>query len=173
MTKKTSIPARIAAAVERLAVQPHEQILEIGCGNGVAAALVCTRLDEGRLVAIDRSEAQIRLAGQRNQAYVQSGKLALHTMALESATLAEAHFDKMFAINVNCFWLRYEQPLAAVRRLLKPDGSFFIFYQPPSTTDLRDIASTLRTNLVATGFTVTDETTTGQGYCLVSKQRRA
>jgi cyclopropane fatty-acyl-phospholipid synthase-like methyltransferase len=168
MKMKTSIPERIAAAVEQLAVQPHEQILEIGCGNGVAAGLVCDKLDGERLVAIDRSETQIGLASRRNHAHVQSGTLMLHTMALESVTLDEAQFDKIFAINVNCFWLRYERPLAAVKRLLKPHGAFFIFYQAPTTAGMCDIASTLRANLHEAGFTITRETTTGPLYCLMS-----
>jgi cyclopropane fatty-acyl-phospholipid synthase-like methyltransferase len=56
----TLIPQRITAAVEMLAVQARDHLLEIGCGNGAAAALVCERLGDGRLVAIDRSEKQIR-----------------------------------------------------------------------------------------------------------------
>jgi trans-aconitate methyltransferase len=44
-------------------VRPGERLLEIGCGSGVAAALVCARLDDGRLLAIDRSPVQLRSGG--------------------------------------------------------------------------------------------------------------
>ncbi|GAB4414021.1 MAG: hypothetical protein Fur0044_08610 [Anaerolineae bacterium] len=168
----TLIPQRIAAAVELLAVQPNDHLLEIGCGNGTAAGLVCERLGEGQLVAIDRPEKQIDLASARNRAYLESGKLTLYATALESATLDEAQFDKIFAINVNCFWLHYEEPLEVVKRLLKPDGAFFIFYQQPTTTKMREIASVLRTNLIRAGFVIKHETVMEQVYCLVSSLAR-
>jgi cyclopropane fatty-acyl-phospholipid synthase-like methyltransferase len=164
---ETSIPQRIAAAVELLAVQPHDHVLEIGCGNGAAAALVCERVGDGRLDAIDRSETQIRLARKRNHACVKSGKATFQVMALESATLDDAQFDKIFAINVNAFWLRYEKPLAAVKRLLKPHGAFFIFYQQPTTAKMRDVSKVLHDNLANAGLVVTWESS-DRVYCLES-----
>ena len=164
----TPVPERIAAAVELLAVQPQDHVLEIGSGNGTAAALICERLDQGRIVAIDRSEKQVRLARERNSACVDAGKVTFHVMALETAMLGDAQFDKIFAINVNSFWLRYEEPLAAVKRLLKPHGTFFIFYQHPKTAKMRDVARVLRHNLMRMGFAIKHETATGQVYCLAS-----
>jgi cyclopropane fatty-acyl-phospholipid synthase-like methyltransferase len=164
----TLTPPRITAAVEMLAVQTHDHLLEIGCGNGAAAALVCERLGDGRLVAIDRSEKQISLASQRNRTHLESGKLTLHVMALESAALGDSQFDKIFAINVNSFWLRYEKPLVAIERLLKPDGIFFIFYQQPTTAKMRQVSSVLRNNLVRSGFVIKNEKASEQMYCLSS-----
>ncbi|MBX5446612.1 class I SAM-dependent methyltransferase [Sphaerobacter sp.] len=164
----TRVPAQIAAAVDLLRIRPEDTILEIGCGNGVAAALVCERLGNGRMVAIDRSETQIRRARERNHAHLAAGTLTLHVMTLERATLHEAPFDTIFAINVNCFWLRAEEPLAAVRRLLKRDGVFYVFYEHPTSAKMRDVASVLRTNLAHAGMTIRDETTTGPVYALAS-----
>ena len=149
-------------------MQPHDHVLEIGCGNGTAAGLVCERLGDGRLVAIDRSETQIRLASERNRAHIKSGKLSLHVMDLESATLSDVHFDRVFAINVNCFWLCYERPLCVVKRSLKPHGTFFMFYQQPTTARMREVSAVLRNNLVRAGFAIKHETVTGQVYCLAS-----
>ena len=163
-----TIPKRVAAAVELLAPQPNDHVLEIGCGNGAAAALVCERLYGGSLVAIDRSEKQIGLARERLRPYLQAGRASLQVGALESAPLEDAQFDKIFAINVNCFWLRYEQPLAVIRRILKPNGAFFIFYEHPTTAKMIEVAPVLRTNLVQSGFAIRQETMSGPVYCLAS-----
>jgi protein-L-isoaspartate O-methyltransferase len=39
------IPKRIRWAVETLAVQPADRLLEIGGGPGLAASLICERLE--------------------------------------------------------------------------------------------------------------------------------
>ena len=53
-----TIPARLRWAVDFIDVQPQDHILEIGCGSGQAADLICRRLEgRGKLFAIDRSEA--------------------------------------------------------------------------------------------------------------------
>jgi ubiquinone/menaquinone biosynthesis C-methylase UbiE len=164
-------PSRIVAAVAMLQVQPNDHVLEIGCGNGAAAALVCEHLTNGKLTGIDRSETQIRLARERNHACVESGKATFQVVALEDATLEDAQFDVIFAINVNAFWLHHEQPLAAVKRFLKPSGAFFLFYEHPTAAKARDIARVLPDNLAQAGFVIEHESFE-RVYCLSSRLQR-
>jgi SAM-dependent methyltransferase len=81
------MPAKIADrfvwAVEMLELSPSDRLLEIGCGSGVAVSLICDRLSSGRIVAIDRSPAMIRLASKRNRAHLALGKAAFHAAALD------------------------------------------------------------------------------------------
>jgi len=53
---------RLRLVVEQLDLRPDHRILEIGCGHGVAATLVCERLETGHLTAIDRSPRMIEAA---------------------------------------------------------------------------------------------------------------
>jgi ubiquinone/menaquinone biosynthesis C-methylase UbiE len=53
------IPARIRWAVDVMDVQPNDSVLEIGCGPGAGAELICQRLSTGKLFAIDRSESGV------------------------------------------------------------------------------------------------------------------
>ena len=66
-----------------MAPDPDDHLLEIGCVL-VAVALVCERLEGGRVTAIDRSPTAIRRAAARNAAQVAAGRAVLRTAALES-----------------------------------------------------------------------------------------
>jgi SAM-dependent methyltransferase len=128
------IPERIRWAVRQLAPAPDDQLLEIGCGPGIAVSLVCDHLAGGRIVAVDRSPTAIARAARRNAGHVAAGRAVLRTAALESlhpADLLEGRegFDKVFAMNVNLFWVRSPaRELDLVKAVLKPGGALLLFY---------------------------------------------
>jgi SAM-dependent methyltransferase len=134
---------RFVWAVETLALDPADHVLEVGCGHGVAVSLVCERLSSGRIIAIDRSKKMIEMAARRNREHVAAGRAVLKTAALEQADLGEERFDTVFAFNVAPFWLQPEEALGVVRRHLAPDGAFYLFWdarhtQPDRARDLGD-----------------------------------
>jgi cyclopropane fatty-acyl-phospholipid synthase-like methyltransferase len=149
-----AIPDRIRWAVETLAVHPGDRVLEIGCGSGVAASLVCERLADGRMLAIDRSAIQIERAQRRNEAHVMAGRLALETVDIADFDVEDgARFDKVFAINVNVFWLGpATEELARVRRALAPGGRLLLFYEPPGAARARQVVERVAAVLRAEGF---------------------
>ena len=65
---------RLRSVVEHLDILRDDRVLEIGCGHGVAATLVCERLETGHLTAIDRSPAMIAAAARRNAGFVAAGR---------------------------------------------------------------------------------------------------
>jgi SAM-dependent methyltransferase len=129
-----AVPERIRWAVETLDPGPDDQLLEIGCGPGVAVAAVCERLVGGRIVAIDRSATAISRARQRNAEHIAAGKAVLQAVALERLQPSEVlgareRFDKVFAMNVNLFWVRTPaRELDLIRGLLGPGGALYLFY---------------------------------------------
>lgn len=154
-----------------LAVEPDDELLEIGCGGGVAVALICDQLEGGRVTAIDRSAKMIERAEQRNADQVAAGKAVLHTMALEEAAdgLGDARFDKIFAVNVNLFWVR--EPTEEIRllaRLLRPGGALYLFYEPPEPSRARALAQQLRAMFAGHGFSTSTPTTAKGVFALVA-----
>src|SRR5688572_21848653 len=85
--RRCRMSKRLRAVVERLDIQPGDRVLEIGCGHGIAATLVCERLDGGRLTAIDRSPKMIDAATRRNATHVEAGRAEFLVGALEEIEL--------------------------------------------------------------------------------------
>ena len=114
------IPPRLLWASRHLALDDSADLLEVGCGHGILTGLVCERLAAGSLVAIDRSARMIAAAQKRNAAHVAAGRISFHVAELADANFGGRHFDRIFAVNVNVFWIDPRRELEAVRRLLKP-----------------------------------------------------
>lgn len=106
----TGIPDRIRWAVEMLEISPSDEILEIGCGPGGAVSLVCDRLGDGHITAIDRSATAVRRTSERNAEHIASGTAIVEHADLIDLAAEERRFDKIFAVNVNVFWVHPEGP---------------------------------------------------------------
>lgn len=123
---------RLKAVVDQLAIRPDDRVLEIGCGHGVAATMVCERLGAGRLTAIDRSAKMIEAAARRNAACVEAGKAEFLVMRLEEADLGDRRFDVIFAVRVGLFHREPERAHALVQPWLAPGGRVRAFFDPPA-----------------------------------------
>jgi ubiquinone/menaquinone biosynthesis C-methylase UbiE len=123
---------RLQRVVEQLDIGPDDRVLEIGCGQGVAATLVCERLDGGRLTAVDRSPKMIEAATRRNAAYVDSGKAEFLVATLEDLDLGDRRFDTIFAVRVGLFHREPERARNLVEAWLAPGGEVFAFFDPPA-----------------------------------------
>jgi ubiquinone/menaquinone biosynthesis C-methylase UbiE len=124
---------RLVWAVETLALDPGDHVLEIGCGHGVAVSLVCERLTSGRITAIDRSKKMVEMAARRNREHIAEGRAVLKAVALEKADFRDERFDKVFAFNVAPFWLQPKEALGIVRRQLAPGGATYVFWDARHT----------------------------------------
>ena len=123
---------RLAAIVDQLGIRPTDRVLEIGCGHGVAATMVCERLEGGRLTAIDRSAKMIEAAAARNAAHVEEGKAEFLVGDLEEVDLGDRRFEVIFAVRVGLFHREPERARALAERWLAPGGKVEAFYDPPA-----------------------------------------
>ena len=122
---------RLEAIVHRLDPAPGDRVLEIGCGHGVAATLVCARLSGGTYTAIDRSPKMISAARRRNQALCGDGTAEFLVASLEEADLGERRFDLIFAVRVGLFHREPDRARALAKRWLAPRGRIEAFFDPP------------------------------------------
>jgi ubiquinone/menaquinone biosynthesis C-methylase UbiE len=125
---------RLRTIVERIDVQPEDRVLEIGCGQGVAATMIWERLVGGRLTAIDRSPKMIAAAERRNADFIATGKAEFLVAELESVDLGKRRFDKVLAVRVGLFHREPERAQRLAEAWLAPGGRVFSFFDPPRRT---------------------------------------
>lgn len=146
------IADRLIWAVDMLAVNPSDRLLEIGCGRGTAVSLICMHLVDGMIAAIDQSEKTIHIAKNRNAVHVTAGKASFYTASFHEADLGQNQFNKIFAVNVNLFWKKADCELGIIKKRLLPGGAVYLFYQPPAAVKLQHIADHTKQNLLSAGY---------------------
>jgi len=161
--------------VETLSVRPDDRVLEIGCGHGVAATLVCERLDGGTLTAIDRSRNMIDMAESRNAEHMASGRARFKAVALEHADFAGERFAKVFAVNVGLLSQQPGRTAALLEPLLASRGSAYLFAQAPGWKGHADalkfgqaLAESLEANGLSTRDILVGEAPPGLAVCVVA-----
>ncbi len=149
------IPARIRWAVDLMDVGPADNILEIGCGPGYGAELICQRLETGRLFAIDRSESGVDRTKRRCAKYVESGRLTVRQIDLATLRVPVKRLTKVFAFNVNLFWVREcADEVALLHDRVLPGGAVHLFYEANRPELVPNIVKKASEALSSAGFRV-------------------
>ena len=150
-----TIPPRIKWAVDLMDVQPNDQVLEIGCGPGAGAEAICAKLETGKLFAIDRSESGVDRTKRRCAQYVESGRLTVRQIDLATLRVPVKRLHKVFAFNVNLFWVRAcADEVALLHERVLPGGAVYLFYEAKSPELVRPIVEKASAALADGGFRV-------------------
>jgi SAM-dependent methyltransferase len=104
------------AAAAAVGTDVRGQILEVGCGTGEFAARIAAEHPAATVIATDRSERFVQLAGGRG--------LRADLADVQDLPYTDHQFDVVLAL-----WMLYNVPdldrgLQEVRRVLRPDGRF-------------------------------------------------
>lgn len=122
---------RIAWSVDQVELEPHHHVLEVGCGHGVAVALLAERVPKGRVVAVDRSTTMVGAARNRSAALVKAGRVEVVEGTFGQLGWDEARFDHVFSLNVIAVADRADACLPEARRVLRPAGRLWWAMQDP------------------------------------------
>lgn len=150
-----AIPARIRWAVEFMDVQPSDHVLEIGCGPGAGAEAICSKLETGKLFAIDRSESGVDRTKRRCAKYVEAGRLTVRQIDLATLRVPVKRLNKVYAFNVNLFWVRdCTDEVALLHERVLPGGAVFLFYEVKFPDEMPTVVEKASAALSAGGFRV-------------------
>ncbi len=151
-----TIPARIRWAVDFLDVQRDDHVLEIGCGSGAAADLICRRLEgRGKMFAIDRSEAGVDRTKARCASHIEAGRLTVRQIDLATLRVPVKRLTKVFAFDVHLFWVREcKDEVALLHERVLPGGSVNLFFDTKRPEQVPEILSRASAALTDGGFRV-------------------
>jgi arsenite methyltransferase len=119
-----------ALALDRLAPERTDRILEIGFGGGDLLAAIL-RAQPLKLIGVDLSESMVKRARRRFHAALRSGQLALHCGSVEALSLGCEAVDKAVSVNSLYFWPDPERAFAELARVVRPGGRLVLAFEPP------------------------------------------
>lgn len=149
------IPSRIVRALDLLAPKATDRLLEVGCGSGKAALHLAATRTFAHLLAIDRSPVAIQ-AAKAALPRDHRDRVAFRLASLAAFDAGRAAFDRIFAINVNLFWLDAAREVPVVEGALKPGGRLLLFYTPPVAAKMRRMVAGVAAQLDGSGLGIED-----------------
>ena len=116
------------ALLERLAVEPRDRVLELGCRQRPrCCSAVAARATQGFVAGVEPEEFAFRHASRRCERLVREGRVALlRGTSLDLSAFEDGSFDKVYGVHVTYFWDDPLPHLREVRRVLRPGGRLLL-----------------------------------------------
>lgn len=105
-----------AKLIAELGLQGHEQVLDLGCGDGANTAMLAELVPRGRVLGIDASQGMIEAALPK-----QSANLSFQLVDIDNLNF-EDQFDVIYS-NATLHWVKdHQRLLQNVYKALKDNG---------------------------------------------------
>lgn len=148
--------SRHQIALDLLAPEAGERLLEIGPGTAAAAELLLARVPDAHLTLVDRSATAVARIGLRLAEALAAQRVTLLEAELADLPVDDAAVTGAYGINVNAFWTSMALgELSELVRVLSPGGRLVLVYgDVPDPARLPAIAATVAANLMSVGLDV-------------------
>lgn len=97
-------------------------VLDFGCGTGLLTAYMANKAS--KVVALDSSTKMIEVLNKKKYKNVETIVEELSQNTIEKYPVIQEKFDLIVAVSVCAFLPNYEEVLANIKSLLKPNGIF-------------------------------------------------
>ncbi len=115
--------------IELLDLAERHDVLEVGCGSGLALGEAAARASSGHIVGLDVSEVMVSAARRRNADLVRNGRLDVRRTDGEDLRLGDAAFDRAFSVHSLYFWKDPRDLLGQIARALRPGGRLVLAFR--------------------------------------------
>lgn len=182
MTKATIKHARWTA--DLMEVQPDDDVLEVGFGNGANIALLAQRASKGRVAGAEVSETAIEMASNRNARAISEGRVQLHHAPGGALPFDDGTFDKACTVATAYVIADPSAVFREMHRVLKPGGlaavtfpvrEKFMRFKPTGTEgfylhELADLETAFRDAGFIGGRTERNDTVRFGAHCMLGRK---
>jgi ubiquinone/menaquinone biosynthesis C-methylase UbiE len=112
--------------LSHIAVQPGDNVLDVGCGGGRTIAKLDSKASRGRVFGVDYSADSVATARKTNRAAVDAGRVEILQASVSALPFPSAIFDVVTAVETHYYWPDLVEDLREVLRVLKPAGRFVL-----------------------------------------------
>ncbi|MEQ1866626.1 MAG: methyltransferase domain-containing protein [Micropepsaceae bacterium] len=116
-------------AIDALDVQPHDHIVDVGCGHGRSLGVIAARASKGRVAGADPSELMVEIAVERNRKLVKAHRVDVAIASVDALPFADGAFDKALCVHVIYFCENLDAALREIARVLKPGGRLALVFR--------------------------------------------
>jgi|GEM_PF-3445059 cyclopropane fatty-acyl-phospholipid synthase-like methyltransferase len=142
--------------IRQLDLQPHQHLLEVGCGSGRLLAAVSGRLRNSFVAGIEPSLSLYRRALRRNAAYLRQEIMQLHVGQVCDLPYPASYFHTIYGSTSYYSWNNLATECLRLGSLLRTGGRFLLFSLPEHYSrddDLRTDAARLQAAFLKAGLT--------------------
>jgi cyclopropane fatty-acyl-phospholipid synthase-like methyltransferase len=160
--------------IRQLDLQPHQHLLEVGCGSGRLLAAVAGKLNNGFIAAIETDITLYRQACRRNRSIIQRETIQLHLGQLYDLPYPASYFHIIYGSGSHYSWNNLATECLRLSSLLRVGGCLILLSQPGhyrKEEDLRTEAARLRVAFLKAGLTdiQTEYRYFSSGICMAVK----
>lgn len=124
------------SALRLLALEPNDQVLEVGFGGGYLLGQALARVPQGTVAGIDASPAMTGHCRSRYRSVWVSGRLELATASVSAIPFADACFSKVTSVNSLFYWSDVRQGIRECGRVTRVGGALVLVFT--SRASLKD-----------------------------------
>jgi len=131
-------------------------IIDIGCGTGATLRRAADFVTDGVLIGIDPVPRMLEIACEETAAHPSRDRIEFRQGSAENLPVEDDFADFVFAFDSFDFWSFKERGLDEVRRVLRPEGRFFVV-KDCDLPGAKDASLTFVEKLTHASFTLLSE----------------
>lgn len=116
--------------IRQLNLQPHQHLLEVGCGSGRLLTAVAGKTQYAFIAAIEPSITLYRRACRRNKRLIQQETAQLHHGQLQDLPYPAAYFHTIYGSASDYPWTNLASECLRLSILLRPHGRLILLSRP-------------------------------------------
>lgn len=113
-------------SLKNLEVKENDVTLDIGCGSGLNIKRLFEKSPKAKSYGVDFSTTSVKKSKQMNQEQVDNGNIIVVEANVLYMPFEDEKFDIITAFSTVFFWPDIMNSFKEVKRILKPNGKFFI-----------------------------------------------